>query len=255
MSIFDKYAQFYDAVYRDKDYVAECNFIEEIFKSYSAVPITSILDLGCGTGGHALPLAKRGYHVTGIDQSSSMIASARNKTTDTGNAGRVNFSTGDIRHIHLETTFDAVISMFSVVGYMITNEDVLSFFRTARKHLKSGGLFLFDIWSGPTVLSQRPLDRYKIIGNTSDRIIRFSHPEIDLYHHTVDVHYELLHLQNNLVTAQASELHKVRFFFPQEITLYLELTGFIVRNMCPFMHLERRMSDKDWEMTIVAEAK
>jgi len=56
-------ADFYDLVYSDKDYEAECDLLEEIFRRYGAGPVQNLLDLGGGTGGHALPLAWRGYRV------------------------------------------------------------------------------------------------------------------------------------------------------------------------------------------------
>jgi len=68
--VFDKlYAGTYDALYQDKDYEAECDFLQQVFARYAQAPIRAILDLGCGTGGHALPLARRGYALTGVDRS------------------------------------------------------------------------------------------------------------------------------------------------------------------------------------------
>jgi SAM-dependent methyltransferase len=255
MQIFKKYAPFYDSIYGEKDYPAECDFIEQIFKRYAITPVITVLDLGCGTGGHALPLAKRGYRMTGIDQSESMVASAQAKKSPSESSDNPTFKIGDIRNCDLGITFDAVISMFSVIGYMTNNEDVISVFRTARRHLKSGGLLLFDVWYGPTVLKERPSDRYKVTEKGADRIIRFTHPEIDLYRHTVQVDYKILHLQDHRVADEINEMHTVRFFFPQEIACHLEITGFNVKMMCPFMHPERILGDHEWEMAVVAEAK
>jgi len=64
-----EYAGAYDAIYGDKDYAAECDLVERIFKTYGYGVVQSVMDLGCGTGGHALPLAERGYEVSGIDRS------------------------------------------------------------------------------------------------------------------------------------------------------------------------------------------
>jgi ubiquinone/menaquinone biosynthesis C-methylase UbiE len=52
------YSDAYDLIYRDKDYNAECDLIERIFQTYSN-STRSVLDLGCGTGNHAFPLAQR----------------------------------------------------------------------------------------------------------------------------------------------------------------------------------------------------
>ena len=67
MEIFGDYANFYDNLYKDKDYKKECDYLEKIFNKYSPKKVKTILDLGCGTGSHDLILAKRGYQVTGLD--------------------------------------------------------------------------------------------------------------------------------------------------------------------------------------------
>src|SRR5207248_11417549 len=64
-----QYAEAYDTLYRDKDYSAECDAIEHVFRLYGIGPVRRVLDLGCGTGGHAVPLAERGYEVVGVDRS------------------------------------------------------------------------------------------------------------------------------------------------------------------------------------------
>jgi len=75
------YADQYDLLYSDKNYEAECDLIEEVFRRYAKSSVETILDLGCGTGGHAFPLARRGYRVTGVDRSAEMLAHAREKTS------------------------------------------------------------------------------------------------------------------------------------------------------------------------------
>ena len=84
MSTFSKYSEYYDLFYKDKDYEAECDFIEEVFKRYSSIPVKSILDIGCGTGGHAIPLTKRDHSVTGIDISTTMLEKAKQRAVAAG---------------------------------------------------------------------------------------------------------------------------------------------------------------------------
>ena len=82
--VFGTYGEYYDIFYDDKDYEQECDFVQKIFKKYSSSPVKSILDAGCGTGGHSIPLALRGYEVTGIDASPVMIKKARQKAKEAG---------------------------------------------------------------------------------------------------------------------------------------------------------------------------
>src|SRR5438477_349480 len=56
-------------MYSGKDYEGECGLIVEAVQRFGLDPTRSILDLGCGTGGHAIPLARRGYEVVGVDRS------------------------------------------------------------------------------------------------------------------------------------------------------------------------------------------
>lgn len=251
--VFDKvYAGTYDALYQDKDYEAECDFLEQVFARYALAPIRTILDLGCGTGGHALPLAERGYTVTGVDRSETMLAEARRKAKSQRTES-CDFVQGDIRTLDLGRTFDAVIAMFAVVSYQTTNEDLLATLRTARRHLNPGGLFVFDAWFGPTVLSEQPRDRYKIVEANGKRIIRFASPVMDVIAHTVQVRYKVLQLSKGRVVDEVDETHLVRFLFPQEVAHYLEDAGLQMIKICPFMALEDELTLRDWNMAIVAQ--
>ena len=252
MSNFGAYAQYYDTLYQEKDYEAECDFLEQIFQAYGSGPVRRILDLGCGTGGHAIPLARRGYAVVGVDRSESMLRIARSKTAKMGLS--IDFRQGDIRDVNLDQTFDTVIAMFAVVSYQITNADLTAAFRTARRHLRPGGLFVFDAWFGPTVLTQRPTDRYKIIESGNERIIRFVHAELDAVAQTVMVNYKVLHLKEGQVIDEVDETHPMRFLFAQEIAYFLETNGFELLKLCPFMALDRGLNEQDWNVTTIARA-
>jgi len=253
--MFDEvYASAYDALYQNKDYEAECDFLERIFARYAQAPIRTILDLGCGTGGHALPLAEKGCTVTGVDRSETMLAKARCETKDMAqDAESCNFVQGDIRTLDLGCTFDAVIAMFAVISYQTTNEDLVATFRTARRHLKLGGLFVFDGWFGPAVLTQRPTDRYKIVEADGERIIRFASAVLDVLGHTVQVNYKIIRLRNAQVVNEVDESHLMRFLFPQEIAYYLAEGGFKLLKLCPFMELNRQPTEQDWNVMVVAE--
>ena len=247
MDIFRDYAYFYDVLYEDKDYKKECQFLEKIFKEYACGEIRIILDLGCGTGGHALIMAEKGYEITGIDFSQGMLEIARKKTKE--REVNIEFIQGDIRNMGLNQKFDAVISMFAVMSYQITNEDLISVFKTASRRLKKNGLFIFDAWFGPAVLTQKPSDRFKVIEKGNKRIIRFATPVLDILNHTVDVKYKVIKLSKDKILDEVDEVHKVRFLFPQEIKLICDMTGFEILELCPFMKLGTTPTEKDWNAT------
>jgi len=252
--VFDEgYAGAYDALYQDKDYEAECDFLEQVFASYAQSPVRTVLDLGCGTGGHAVPLAERGYIVTGVDHSEAMLLEASRKVNIQGNSS-CRFIQGDIRDIDLVDGFDAIIAMFAVIGYQVTNKDLMNAFDTAWQHLDPGGLFVFDCWFGPAVLTQKPTDQYKVVKRGSESIIRYTSPVLDIFQHTVQVNYRVLRLKDSCVLENTEESHLMRFLFPQEIRHYLSESGFNLLKICPFMELGREATEHDWNITVVCVA-
>ena len=76
MSYLGKHAQYYDLFYRDKPYQEEAKYVADLIQLVRPAART-ILDLGCGTGLRSLEMARLGYQVSGLDQSLSMLAIAR----------------------------------------------------------------------------------------------------------------------------------------------------------------------------------
>ena len=114
------YASAYDDLYADKDYEAECDVVERIFAGYADGPVRSVLDLGCGTGGHAKLLARRDCQVTGVDASSEMLARARERGNSVPGSPPTDLQ-GDVRTLELGRQFDAVLMLFAVLGYQTAN--------------------------------------------------------------------------------------------------------------------------------------
>ena len=254
--MFERYSTFYDAVYGDKDYEAECHFLERIFTTFGGAPTRTVLDLGCGTGGHAVLMARRGYSVTGVDRSELMLSEARRKAAAACDAGWAapEFIQGDILTLSLGKTFDAAIAMFAVMGYQTGEGELLSAFRSARRHLKRGGLFVFDGWWGEAVLAQKPAPRAKVVEQGGERIERFAEPLLDASRRVVSVAYKVRRIRDGVLTEEIEETHCVRFFFPEEIVYTLAATDFKLLRLCPFMDLEGRLSREDWNFTAVARA-
>ena len=78
MKVFSNYAQYYDLLNQQKDYKKEVDYIISLIDKYT--PETkNILDLGSGTGLHAIHLAKKGYNIHGVDQSQDMVSIANER--------------------------------------------------------------------------------------------------------------------------------------------------------------------------------
>ena len=107
MSVFGGYARYYDLFYRDKDYGAESRFVAQRLQQY-APAARELLELGCGSGSHALELARMGYSITGVDRSEEMLRAAQRRIAASGDAGtRVRVAAGDARHCRLGQRYDA----------------------------------------------------------------------------------------------------------------------------------------------------
>jgi len=249
---FNNYSLYYDLLYQDKDYELECDFIEQAFIKYSEKPIHSILDGGCGTGGHAIVLAKRGYEVTGFDKSETMLELAKNKANSSNCT--LNLELSDLRTFNLQSRYDACICMFAVMNYLTETRDILDALSSIRKHLNKGSLFIFDFWNGLAVLRILPTERTKTIENGRRRIIRIAQPELDALRHICRVNYHLLVFDGSRLIEEVKETHIVRYFFPQEISYYLLQSGFEVLALCPFPELEGKVDENIWNIAIIARA-
>lgn len=108
-------------------------------------PGATVLDLCCGEGRHSLELARRGFHVTGVDRTNFYLA----KGTELAKAEGLNieFVQEDMRRFCRENSFDAVINMFTSFGYFEDQEDDYSVAANVYRSLKPGGVFLLDLMS------------------------------------------------------------------------------------------------------------
>ena len=172
MQTFQDYAYYYNAFYKDKDYKSEAETVDKLLKRYGS-RINRVINFGCGTGKHDMELVKLGYQCKGIDMSPLMIEIARQNSDSDGS--RIAFEVADVRNYETDQKYDAVISLFHVMSYQNTNEDIVQAFRSARASLNdnANGCFLFDVWYGPGVLSDRPCVRVKEIEDNENQLIRF----------------------------------------------------------------------------------
>jgi SAM-dependent methyltransferase len=247
------YANQYDLLYGDKDYEAECNLLEQVFKKHGT-GVKNILDIGCGTGNHSIPLASRGYKVHGVDLSEDMLAHAVEKTKKETIEYPPVFSQGDARNVNLGKKFDAVLMMFAVLGYQLSNDDVLATIRTAREHLSPGGLFIFDVWYGPAVLNIRPSDRVKVIPTPSGKVIRAAFGSLDVNHHLAKVNYKIWELSDARLVSETEESHTMRFFFTMELSLFLSECGLKLEGLTAFPSLDKPPDETTWNVLACAKS-
>jgi SAM-dependent methyltransferase len=227
MSVFEEYACYYEALYHDKDYRAEVEYITSLMKEFAPSGKT-ILELGCGTGEHALLLGAAGYDVSGIDLSPQMIrfAEARRESIAPEIAERVRFRQGDARLLAESEPSDVVLALFHVLSYQTENSDVEAVFTTAAKHLKAGGLFVFDCWYGPAVLTVQPSVTTKRVSTDEFSLVRIAEPKMLPRANIVEVHYQIDADHGGPGKIRVvRETHRMRYFFEPEIERFLAGVG------------------------------
>jgi SAM-dependent methyltransferase len=249
------YAEQYDLLYQDKNYDAEVALLERLFRSHG-LQGTAVLDLGCGTGQHAIRLAQHGYDVTGVDRSPEMLRIARVKAEQSLDelSPQPSFVEGDVTSVRLGgTPFDAALMMFAVLGYQVTNEAVRAALHTVRAHLRPGALFVCDVWYGPAVLSLRPSERTKVVDAPGGQVIRSVRTRLDSFAHRADVDYRVWRLKDKQVVAESHETHAMRFFFPQELALLFEAAGLSLLELRAF-DSDAPPTESTWNVLAVGRA-
>jgi SAM-dependent methyltransferase len=223
MSVFKDYSAYYDLIYKDKDYNAEVNYIHELITRYHKAG-GNILDIGCGTGKHAELLGNKGYKVHGFDYSQDMVDIAN--TLIAGQESKLSFSQGDARTFSFEGKFDVITSLFHVTSYLNDNDGLSQYFGNVRKHLSDDGIFIFDFWYGPGVLTDRPLPRIKEMESDKLQVTRFAQPELHGNANVVDVNYKLV-IKDKIHDKyyEVTEKHSMRYFFKPELDLFLQKAG------------------------------
>ena len=131
----------------------DCMFREERFREAQAeiesvlaltgVETHTVLDLGCGPGRHAIPLAARGLQVTAVDLSSLLLERAGQRASVAGVT--VEWVRADMREFNREAAFDLVISMWTSFGYFDNPEDDVQVLRRCHSALRPGGALLLDV--------------------------------------------------------------------------------------------------------------
>jgi len=242
----ESYSQYYNLLYADKDYAAEVDYVDRLIRKY-APGAKTLLEYGSGTGGHGILLNKKGYEVYGIERSSAMAQIARSR----GLACEV----GDITTIDLNRTFDATLALFHVVSYINTNAQLLELFRITRKHLKKGGLFIFDVWFSPAVLHQMPESRVKRMEDAAIAVTRQATPVVDHYRNVVEVNYHIdIKNKSTGATDQFDERHSMRHFSVPEIGLLASQTGFTPVGTEEFLS-GKEPSEATWGVTFILQSQ
>jgi SAM-dependent methyltransferase len=226
--VFEKYAQYYDLLYQDKNYDLECSYVTSLINKFR--PDTKkILEFGSGTGIHGRKLGKAGYEVRGIERSQKMIMLGEKRSTTNHIKENSNFSCilGDCKSAFIADDFDTVISLFHVLSYQTSVEDARAMLRNAHRQLTPRGIFFFDYWYAPAVWNIGPTLRVKRVNNNELSITRIADPECYKQENIVKVNYQTF--VEDLKTKNISKIeeqHDMRAFDIGDIIELANFSGF-----------------------------
>ncbi|MDR2037654.1 MAG: class I SAM-dependent methyltransferase [Bacteroidales bacterium] len=184
----------------------------------------NILELCCGTGRLTIPLAQEGYHITGVDNSTSMLKQAKGKANELNVP--VRFIKSDMRSFELPEVYDIIFIPFNSIHHLYTNRDFFNVLICVKKHLKNNGYFIFDCFN--------PDIRYIVHAEKEERLIAEYSTEDGRevvvkqamsYENATQINRIKWHYFINGKFDSIQNLD-MRMFFPQELDTYLSMYGF-----------------------------
>lgn len=243
--LFHDFADNYDRENFTAGTIGEADFIEkEINFNKEAL----ILDIGCGTGRHSLELARRGYAITGIDLSPSMIGKA--KAMAQKENLKIKFQVRDARDFDFRESFDIAIMLCEgAFPLMETDEMNFSILVNACKSIKPGGKLiqttlngLFPLFHSVKEFMDKGDNMGQTSGNTFD-LMTFRDLSV----------YEIEDDQGNKKSLKCNE----RYYVPSEMTWLLKSAGFKQVEVfgCKLGAFSRKdvLSTEDFEMLVISE--
>lgn len=246
-SLFENYAHKYDKESFTQGTKGECDFIENELNFNQAV---KILDVGCGTGRHAIELTKRGYSVTGIDLSESQLVLAREKAKNENL--KINFLQHDARNLPFNEEFDVTI-MLCEGGFPLMETDEMNFeiLKNVTKSLRNHGKFIFTTLNGLFPL-YHSVEEF-CASNSEEGNATYKSNTFDLMtfrdHNITEIEDDL----GNKKTLKSNE----RYYVPSEIIWLLKSLGYqkidILGAKLGAFSREDKLTTEDFEMLVIGE--
>ncbi len=143
MALYDAYASLYDRTGQSRFSLRMVLYAFYLWTQHAPYRIQRVLDLACGTGSAAIAMARRGYEVTALDLSATMLDKAKEKAARWN--APVTWLQGDLRDFQAGGPYDAVTCFYDALNYLLVPEELEESFKRVRTHLRHDGLFLFDM--------------------------------------------------------------------------------------------------------------
>jgi len=215
-SQFGDLAPYYDALMMGVPYTMWVEYLEALLKMHGSSPKT-VLDVACGTGNVSEILAKRGYQVTGIDNSPGMIEAAKAKH------GLAEYQVADLTVMELGRQFDLAVSLFDSLNYVLDPNALAQGFVRIYAHLKPGSLLIFDV-NTIYALANRFFDQSDQAETSNPRYVWKSEWDPETSICTVRMLFETTAADGSV--SQFKEVHRQRGYELSELAGMLESAGF-----------------------------
>ena len=213
--MFSESAEFYDLIYSTfKDYPREAAQIATLLRELDP-ECRTVLDVACGTGEHARLLASHGFAVDGLDLDPAFVRIAQQKHL----AGR--FFVADMSDFHIPHQYNAVLCLFSSIGYLRTLDRVRHALTCFREHLTPGGFMLVEPWFAPGMLDPAAVFRHTGEAN-GIRVSRQSRLQIEGTLSRLHFDYEIV---DRTGTRRMSEVHELGLFTTEELLRTFQEVG------------------------------
>ena len=242
------YSEFYDLVYENKNYEDECNRIKD-FLCYKK-NIKDILELGCGTCGHSIILSKNGYNIHAIDKSNEMldIASKKLKKEKILN---VKLFRDNIEDLKLKKySYDVILLLFNVVGYI---KNLSDFFSNIRMFLKKDSLIIFDFWHEVGVNFDGPKKISKTFHKKNLELTKKSSGSVNKKDKSVEIVINTILKKQKKIISQSSEKHSVRYYNLIFLNRIISSHGFEVIKFEDFKNSGDIPSKKNWSVYCICK--
>ncbi|MBL1214473.1 MAG: class I SAM-dependent methyltransferase [Ignavibacteriae bacterium] len=246
-SLFENYAKKYDNESFTKGTIGECDFIEQEINHNKQA---RILDIGCGTGRHSLELAKRGYSVTGVDLSESLIKRAKELAEK--EKLKIDFQIQDARALTFSNEFDlAIMICEGAFPLMETDEMNFQILQNATRSLKESGKLIFTTLNG----------LFPLFHSVKDFLAKASEAGNATYdQNTFDLmtfrDHNITHIEDDLGNKKELECNE-RYYVPSEITWLLKSLEFHNINIfgakLGAFSRKDKLTTEDYEMLVIAE--
>jgi SAM-dependent methyltransferase len=218
--MYGRLAGYYDVTHGTQDYRAQADLIDAAFQEYGTGG-KHVLDIACGTGGHARYMVEKGYDVTGIDLSDDVLTIARAKFA--GSAVSPLFLQKDVLGLDFDGEFDGAYCLGSTFVYMTTYEMAIQALKGIRRSLKEGGVLMFDVLNGWQMLDTSP--HMHVSQGEGLKIVRFESRSIDKMKRVKHID-SLWVIEEKGRVSLDSDSDEYRIFFPDELRFLIESHGF-----------------------------